>query len=470
VNRGRSRFNRKIRGFIVILCVGLASAAAVAGPRYDISLVVDFEEATFTATMRVAYTDQTPDRLSEVFFRLLPNGGGIYGDASIEVNDVSVNGRPVETGLTAGRTALRVPLLTPIEPGESVVIDLGFNGRAARLSASRSSGYGVFTKSGNALTLSAFYPIVSTYSEQGWDLSSVPKFGDALTSDYAAYDVTITTSPGLGVAASGTLIGSNLEDDRATYRFAATGARDFSIVLVADYEMEEERSGKIIVRSWFLPSDRTASRIARRLAIEAIALYEGIVGDLPLSEIDLVEVPLREAAGVESSGVILISSEYAKRSEDPFYDVIVSHEVAHQWFYNTVGNDVIEDPWLDEGLVSYLSYIFLEQTRPSAADDQKRRWETAYEAARDKYDDLTVTGRLFDFPDASSYTSYVYSGGALLFDAIRTEIGDRAFFNGLSDYYRTNSGGIADPSNLIAAFERACGCHLDRLFAGFAGR
>jgi len=444
--------NRKILGFVVILCVGLASLIAVAGPRYDISLVVDFEGATFTGTMRVVYTDETSERLSDVFFQLLPNGGGIYGDAALDVGDVRVDERPVEAELSA------------------IVIDLSFSGRAARFAEGGASGYGVLAKSESALTLSAFYPILSVYGEQGWKCSLVPTFGDAVTSDYAAYEVTIATRPDLEVAASGTLAGSTLGDDRATYRFVATGARDFSIVLVAGYEMEEERSGEITIRSWFPPADRTAAEITRQLAIEAVALYEGTIGELPMSEIDLVAVPLHEAAGVESSGMILVSSEYAARPEDPFYNVIVSHEVAHQWFYNTVGNDVIEDPWLDEGLATYLSYVFLEQTRPSAAADQKRRWEDSYEAARSEYGDLSVTGRLPDFPDVSSYTAYVYSGGALLFDAIRSEIGDRAFFAGLSDYYRTNSGRIATPDRLIAAFERACECSLSRVFGRFTDR
>jgi len=461
--------NRKAIG-IAVIWIGLASVLAAAGPKYDISLTVDFEEGTFAGTARVVYTDETEERLSDLFFRLLPNGDEIYGDGAIRVSGVSVDGEAVKAELSLGGTALRIPLPTPIEPGGSVVVELSFEGEAGFSFPGPSAGYGVLTKSESALTLSAFYPIVAVRGDDGWELPPVPGFGDALVSDYAAYEVTITTEAGLGVIATGRMTGSTVSADLATYRFVSAGARDFSVVIVDGYEMEEERSGDITIRTWFLPADRAGSRITRELAIEAIALYEGTVGELSESEIELVEVPLREAAGVESSGVILISSEYAKRPEDPFYRVIVSHEVAHQWFYDTVGNDVIEDPWLDEGLATYLSHIFLEQTRPSEAADQKRRWERSYDAAEEKYPDLSVTARLPDFPDVSSYTEYVYSGGALLFDAIRTEIGDRAFFAGLSDYYRANSGGIATPDLLISAFERACECELDRVFVRFSDR
>ena len=452
---------------IAVIWIGLVSTIALAGPSYDISLSVDFDQGTFAGTMRVAYT--APDRLSDVIFRLLPNGGGIYGDASLEVSDVKVDGRPVDAELTGGGTTLCIPLSSPLEPGETIVVDLSFDGRGARSSEGGASGYGVLTKGEAAITLAAFYPLLAPRTEEGWVIHPVPGFGDALVADYAAYHVVVTTETGLGVAATGELIDAAVEDGSTTYRFATGGARDFSIAITDGYEMTEERSGDFTVRTWFTPDDSDAGRAARRLAIEAVALYEGVIGDLPIREIELVEVTLHEAAGVESSGLILISSEYAEHPEDPFYDVIVSHEVAHQWFYNTVGNDVIDDPWLDEGLVSYLSHVFLEQTHPGAAGDQLRRWETSYEAASDKYDHLTVASRLFDFPDVSSYTSHVYSGGALLFDAIRSEIGDSAFFTALSDYYRENSGKIATPADLIGAFERASDRSLDRLFAGFTG-
>jgi len=462
----------KARWIIPILSVVATAWIAVAGPMYEVFLTVDFEAATFTGTMHIIYTDRTPDRLSEVLFRLLPNGGGIYGDASIDVSGVSVDGRPVEADLTAGGTALRVPLPTPLGPDESVVIDLEFTGEAARASDPGSSGYGVLTKSERALTLSAFYPILAVYDEKrGWNLDPVPTFGDALTADYASYEVTVTADADLGLAASGRLVDSTITATEGTYRFSLPGGRDFAIVVLAGYEMEEEVLGDFTIRSWFYPEDRSAASIARRLAIEALALYEGTIGDLPMSEIDIVEVPLHRAAGVESSGLILISSEYAKRPEDPFYDVIVSHEVAHQWFYNIVGNDTLEDPWLDEGLVSYLSYVFLEKTRrDAAAEEQRRGWEISYEAAQEEYDDLSVTAALSEFPDVSSYTSYVYSGGALLFDAIRRKIGNEAFFNALSDYYEANAGRIATPESLIAAFERACGHSLTRIFSRFADR
>ena len=42
-------------------------------------------------------------------------------------------------------------------------------------------------------------------------------------------------------------------------------------------------------------------------------------------------------------------------------DPLITHEVAHQWWYNVVGNNVIDDPWLDEALATYSYVIYLEE-------------------------------------------------------------------------------------------------------------
>jgi hypothetical protein len=53
-------------------------------------------------------------------------------------------------------------------------------------------------------------------------------------------------------------------------------------------------------------------------------------------------------SGVELAGLILVSADYSAAPRDPFFSVIVSHEMAHQWFYATVGSDPVWEPWLDE--------------------------------------------------------------------------------------------------------------------------
>jgi len=58
----------------------------------------------------------------------------------------------------------------------------------------------------------------------------------------------------------------------------------------------------------------------------------------------------------------------------------------------------------------------------------------------------------------------VYSKGALFFDALRREMGDRIFFRFLKDYYAAYRYGFARSQDFQATAEQTCACDLDALF------
>jgi aminopeptidase N len=426
---------------VCLLFAWLAAAGApVCGsPHYAMHVDVDYEAASFTGDLRVEYVNTTGIELGELFFRLYPNGAGIYGDASLRVTETSVEGRAVEAETFVEDTVLYVPLPEPLRPDARVAVTIAFEGTAEDwFRAERSpSAYGLLTRSENALTLTAFYPIPA----------------------------------GLTAATSGTLDDAIEEEGSATYRYTIEGARDFSVVLLDGHERSEAVVGDVTLNAWFTPEKGQAAGITLERAADAMTLFGDLFGPPPYDEVDLVEVPLRRAAGVEFSGLILVSSDYAEDPSDAFYDVIVSHEMAHQWFYAGVGNDVIEDPWLDESFATYLSYLFLDAfAGPGVASGTLDSWERTYDRARAGAPDATVAAPLYAFSQSSTYTAFVYSGGAILLDTIRREIGDEAFFAAVGAYYADHLGRLATPSDLLAAFEASCDCRLDDLVRDFGLR
>jgi aminopeptidase N len=66
--------------------------------------------------------------------------------------------------------------------------------------------------------------------------------------------------------------------------------------------------------------------------------------------------------------------------------------------------------------------------------------------------------------DPGIYSGIVYGKGGLFFHALRQEIGDRAFFEALQQYYQARKYGIAQPADLLAAFEQAAGRELDAFY------
>jgi len=105
-------------------------------------------------------------------------------------------------------------------------------------------------------------------------------------------------------------------------------------------------------------------------ATQALATYNDLFGPYPYTELDVVEVP--STVGFEFPELVLIGSEFF---DDPAHassrvgavELLVAHEVAHQWWYGLVGNNHHQHAFLDEGLAEYASFLYFEREHGTAA-------------------------------------------------------------------------------------------------------
>jgi len=439
-----------------------------------LDLDVDYGLGTFEGTAVIALTNSTDAPLSELFFRLFANDDGLYGTAFVQILDIRLQTRSMSYALYLDDTVVLVPLDQPLQPNDNMEIAIDFSGGASfwpetQQVGSAETGYGLLTKSASALTLTTFYPMLAVYSEEGWALDPSTGFGDTLMGDTADYVVHMSTRPGTLPASSGELVAVSPELETTTYSFVATHARDFSLVLVeSDYTIATMESDDTTIRTWFTMSSETAGQTAGQMAEFSLHLYERLIGPCPFSEIDLVEVPLGKAAGVEFSGLILVGSQYTGNPQDLFFSIIVSHEMAHQWFYAGVGNDVSEHPWLDESFATYLSYEFLDAYYDSGvASEQLGSWQAAYLQAKRDWPALSIGSPKYSFPNSSIYSAFVYSGGARFLYELRETLGDEAFYASLQAYYSTMIYAMATPTDLFRIIRETCTCSIEELLSTY---
>jgi hypothetical protein len=453
---------RRAATITLLLMAWLAQAGAAAAiPRYQMFVDVDYDRGTFAGELVVTYENATSLPLDDVFFRLYGNAHALYGSAFLAVREVRVNGDIVSTALLAEDTVLSVRLPEPLAPGASAEIALSFSGAAALPSwrgFSTETEYGLLFKGDRTFTLTAFYPMVAPMTGRGWATSAVDNLGDAVFADCADYDVVLRVDSGVEVVPPADSRYAE-PDGRTIHVFHRDALRDFSLVLLDDGRSGHDATASgVTVRTWFSAQHAEAGMLALEQGAGAVDAFSAVFGALPLESVDVVEVPLQRVAGVELAGLILVSADYAAAPRDPFFSVIVSHEMAHQWFYATVGSDPVWEPWLDEALATYASYLYLATAAPDVAQSQKSTWGTLYDRARRDYPALSVTSPSVDFPDPATYSAFVYSGGALELDALRSALGDSVFFGSLADYYSAHALAIADGGDLLAAFRSACGC------------
>jgi len=445
------------------------AASLTSAPVYTITVSVDYPNHTFQGHETVKYTNAEEVSLDRLYFRLFPNGQKSYGNGSLTTSQVGADGQPVETQLSFENSTLEVQLPGALQPGQQTRIDMDFNGLVPVDfgGTATPAGYGIYNFTNGVLALSGWYPILAVYEQGGWDLDPVSAIGDSVYSDTGFYTVDLSTAADLVVAATGIATQRQTTQDTTHYRFSSGPVRDFTMVMSPDFQVASRTVDSTLVNSYYLPGHEAGGEKALSVAADSFHIYNQHFGPYPFTELDVVDTPMRNASGVEYPGIVLISDNLYNDPQSPYFIVTVAHEVAHQWWYSTIGDDVIDEPWLDEALTTYSSSLYYEFKQGSgAAQGLYSYWQGRYQTLVQQSMDDQVTQTLTHFEnlDPRIYGGIVYSKGALFFRALRQEIGDDAFFKALQTYYQDYRFKITTGKDLLNAFEQAAGRSLESLY------
>lgn len=150
--------------------------------------------------------------------------------------------------------------------------------------------------------------------------------------------------------------------------------------------------------------------------------------------------------------------------DDPQEDWVIAHEMAHQWWGNLVTCATWSEFWLNEGVAVFMTAAWKQQRWGDKAYRSElalldKRWQRAKDAGFDK--PLSWAG---EYPNLGIRRSIQYSKGALFMHALREDMGERAFWNGLRRYTQDNAGRGVRSGDLQNAMERSAGRSLQLLF------
>lgn len=437
---------------------------------YDLDLALAPAGENYHGSGRITFTNNTGSQLSDLVFRTYPNSDLIYG-GELLVNSALVNGEPVSSEVfLSDRTAFRLRLREPLGRDDMVVVELEFTGTYPANFGASSRVYGVFNyvPADEVLTLANWYPLLAPWRDGSWDVDPVIGIGDAVVSQTALFEVSITAPAGWQVVATGSQVLEESLNGQTRRKFVSGPVRDFTISASPNFVLREARAGDVQVRHWGLPDGEERWNEALQSAVDALSLFAERYGPYPHAELDVVAVPLQLAAGVEYPGVVLMAtSQYRENAESPFLlGIVVSHEVAHQWWYAVVGNDVLSDPWLDESLATFSSLLYQQVYQPRYYPGTLRFYQNRVSELEAEANSTEINQPLSAFQNRpGEYSPVVYTKGALFFVELRERLGDEAFFEGMQSYYGENRYEIALPAELLSAFETGCSCQLDDFYA-----
>ncbi len=293
--------------------------------------------------------------------------------------------------------------------------------------------------------------------------------------DKATYRIEVTVPNPLVVASLGTLVATELVDeDTTTYTWESRDpvAPYLVPLAVGDFVLQEEVGPDgIPIRNYFDDDIPPASLIAFTRQSEMLDFLADTFGPYPFEAYGaLVVDTINLGAALETQTL----STFGRQSL-PAGDTVIVHELAHQWFGNSVSVADWSDIWLNEGFATYSQWLWLEHL--GNTDEFDAEISFAY--------DLMSGGVFLDsVPDAETaraeaqaafpppgapepsdlFNGSVYLRGGLTLHALRLELGDAVFFDTLRTYAARHAYGNATTSDFVAVAEEQSGRDLGGFF------
>ncbi|RPF46439.1 peptidase M1-like protein [Streptomyces sp. Ag109_G2-6] len=286
--------------------------------------------------------------------------------------------------------------------------------------------------------------------------------GNHHPSDKAAYDVTVTVPAGYEAVSNGELLSRRDVGGGRTafaWRSAEPMASYLATVAVGKFKVTTGRTASgVSVYQAVSPGEEEASRAVLARVPEMVEWGSATFGPYPFRTVGSIVMPAR-------------SLGYALETQTkPVYpgapdEELVLHELAHQWFGDSVSPRSWKDMWLNEGFATYAEWLWAESHGGVSA---QRRFE-AFLAG-----DTSVDGHAgvdwAAFPPASPPGAEhisddpVYYRGAMVLHRIRQEVGDEKFFDLLRGWAADHRYGNASTADFTAYAQRRTGADLKRVW------
>ena len=426
---------------------------------YHLELTLADDLASVQGVEEVLYTNTEAVPLDRVAFHLFPNLLG----GEMALSSVRVDG--VDAELVYGDGWVAIVLEPALEPMASVVIRLEFT---VRVPAEIELNYGVLANAQGVLAYAHGYPMVAVYDSAGWDLEIPSPYGDVTYSDSSFYLVRVHAPKGLVLCTSGIEVDRHEADGQPTVTFAAGPARDFYLAGSQDYEVLTETAGPVTLRVCTPGYGREAGERILEVAADALETFGQRYAPYPYTELDVVATPTY-ALGIEYPGAFALTQnlfteaeDYGATPESVMLESVTAHEAAHEWFYNLVGNDQLEDPWLDEALAQFATLqYYADRYGESGAAGLRASFYSRWDRVERK---AIPIGMPVVGYDERSYSAIVYGRGPLFIEALQQELGEESFDAFMREYTTAFAWEEATPADLQRLAEAQCGCDLTSLF------
>ena len=363
--------------------------------------------------------------------------------AGLRVAKVTVNGgRAARYTQRVGK--LTIWLASPVAVGAGVVLDIQYSGRPS--------------------------PTVGTWGEVGWEeltdgviVAGQPDGAPSWfpcndhPSDKASFSIAVTADAGYHVVANGTLTERVVMSSRERWCFEQREpmATYLATVQIGRYKVIETSAAP--VRQLAAVPERLQGVFRHDFGRqqEMMVLFERLFGPYPFADYTVVVADDELEIPLEAQGLSVFGRNHLDGRRG--HQRLVAHELAHQWFGNSLTVRRWQDIWLHEGFACYAEWLWSEGSGgPSADVLAGRAWDRLSALPQD----ITVG----DPGPELMFDDRVYKRGALTLHALRLTVGHATLVEILRAWTQTHAHGTVVTDDFVDVASRHAEEPLHELF------
>ena len=276
-------------------------------------------------------------------------------------------------------------------------------------------------------------------------------------SDKASYTLRFDVPDGTTAVGNGEATGRFSRHGRTVFTYEAREPMASELVSLNAGQLavvDRGRIGGIHFRDVMPSSLVDALEPANALGPVHMAWMEHLVGRYPFSAYGTLSADSNAGFALENQTLSLYPAAFLIQAPPAAYEPIMVHELAHQWFGDSVAPHRWSDVWLNEGHATWYQDLYASEKYPQFYDYEAtyRRYYGESDALRAQYGPPAAPKSAADVLDL--FNPNVYDGGALVLYALKQVVGEATFYEIERRWVRIHEGGSASTEDFIALASR----------------
>jgi hypothetical protein len=254
------------------------------------------------------------------------------------------------------KTVFRLPLPKPLQPGDSIELEIDFVALLPEPPLARSGAKKEYFFVGQ------WFPKVGVYADNQWNCHQYHANSEFFA-DFGVYNVKMTVPGKNIVGATGIQVSvQNNNDGTSTHSYHAEDVHDFAWTTSPEFIEFTGKTQDVNIRVLMQPDHADQGIRHLEAAKIAVEYFQNWYGDYPYPNLTVVD-PRRGAGGsggMEYPTLITAGTIYGLPAGVRTAEMVIIHEFGHNYWYHLLASNEFEESWLDEGINSYTENQIIE--------------------------------------------------------------------------------------------------------------